>query len=214
MHISAAELETTVVKAVVGAGVTFGVANEIGRAALALSRQGMDAPTIIATALDKIDQKDAGTFVIEKARAGTFVPINGYLSAILAGPSICDLLASAQATITARFLDVPALVVAQLAARQLNAVADHKAGDFPSIYCANGQFAIAGNRISAWCRTADIEFSAHAPEESVDERQIHHAIDVDTIGWRRINEFAGRCLVPGSEESRLQDAGAGLVDED
>ena len=37
---------------------------------------------------------------------------------------------------------------------------------------------------------------------------------VDAVSWREICDLAARCLVSGSDESRLNDAGAGLIDED
>ena len=37
---------------------------------------------------------------------------------------------------------------------------------------------------------------------------------VDAVSWREICDLAARCLVSGSDKSRLNDAGAGFIDED
>ncbi|MBG04952.1 MAG: hypothetical protein CMM59_12860 [Rhodospirillaceae bacterium] len=214
MHISAAELETTVMKAAIGAGVASGIAIEIGKAAVALSDHGIDASTVIAIALKNLDRKDANGFAIDDARNGIFLPKAGYLSAILAGPSICDLLASGQNKIIARDLDVPILAVSLLAARRLGVNARHSAEDLPTATCANGRFTIAENQVSAWRHPGDIEFSLESPEGSIDQVRTARANEVDGENWLQITMFADRCLVSGSEESRLQDAGAGLIDED
>ena len=214
MHISAAELETTVMRAAIGAGVVYGIAIEIGKAAVALSDHGVDASTVIATALENLDRQDANGFAVDDACNGIFLPKARYLSAILAGPSICDLLASGQNKIIARNLDVPILVVSLLSVRHLGVNARHSADDQPTATCANGRFMFAENQVSAWRHPGDIEFSRGFLEGSTDQVRTAHAIEVDDENWLRITMFADRCLVSGSETSRLQEAGAGLTDED
>ena len=73
MHISAAELETTVMRAAIGAGVVYGIAIEIGKAAVALSDHGIDASTVIATALENLDRQDANGFAVDDACNGIFL---------------------------------------------------------------------------------------------------------------------------------------------
>ena len=163
MRISAAELETTVMKAAIGAGVVSGIAIEIGKAAVSLSDHGIDASAVIAIALENLDRQDANGFAVDDARNGIFLPKALYLSAILAGPSIADLLASGQDKIVARDLDVLILAVSLLAARHFDVNARHSADDQPTATCANGWFTIAENQISAWRHPGDIEFFAQVP---------------------------------------------------
>jgi hypothetical protein len=39
-------------------------------------------------------------------------------------------------------------------------------------------------------------------------------LKVDVDAWSELLGYAERCLVVGSEQSRLMEAGAGLIDED
>jgi hypothetical protein len=39
-------------------------------------------------------------------------------------------------------------------------------------------------------------------------------LKVDCNSWSELLSYAERCLVVGSEQSRLMEAGAGLIDED
>ena len=212
MHISAAELETTVMRAAIGAGVEYGIAIEIGKAAVALSDHGIDASTVIATALENLDRQDANGFAVDDACNGIFLSKARYLSAILAGSSIGDLLASGQDKIIARNLDVPILAVSLLAARHL----DVNAHTVPTI----SQPPLARTEGSRLPRTryrqrhpGDIEFSRGFLEGSTDQVRTatpskwmtkmasDHHVCRSVFGIRIRNVTAA-------------EAGAGLTDED
>ena len=149
MHISAAELETTVMRAATGAGVVYGTA-------LKSAKQPLRFPITVSmhdgdcNRIGKSRSTGCERFAVDDACNGIFLPKARYLSAILAGPSICDLLASGQNKIIARNLDVPILVVSLLAVRHLGVNARHSADDQPTATCANGRFVFAENQVSTW----------------------------------------------------------------
>lgn len=214
MHISAAELETIVKKAVIGAGAPYGTGKEIGTAALALSNQNIDPSPVVALVLEGLKGHEVGQFHLGDAIHGHFVPTGSHISTILAGPSICDLLASGQDTVITQSLDSPLLAIALIAARSLNAEIHDTAGNLQSVRCKDGEFSIAKEEISSWCHTADIKFCSLPDRGATKHKQTNRAIEVNDVCWQDIVNFAAKCLVSNSEASRVKDAGAGLVDED
>ena len=214
MHVSAAELETNIKTAVIGAGAPAGIGVEIGKAALALSHQNVDPSPIVALALENLKGSEAGQFHIEEAIHGYFVPTGSHISTILAGPSICDLLALGQDTVLAHALDSPLLAIALIAARSLNAEIHDTAGNLQPVRCENGKFNIVKEEIESWHNTADLKFCLRPEKIKAKQTQKNGAIEANDVCWQNIITIAAKCLVSNSEVSRLNDAGAGLVDED
>ena len=214
MHVSAAELEITVKTAVIGAGAPPGIGDEIGKAALTLYHQNVDPSPIVALALENLEGHDAGLFHQKKAIHGRFVPTTSQISAILAGPSICDLIALGRGTVFAQSLDSPLLAIALIAARFLNAEIHNTAGSLQSVRCEDGKFNIVKEEIESWHNTADVTFCLRSKRRTARQTQMHGAIEADDVCWRRIVTIADKCLVSNSEASRLNDAGAGLIDGD
>ena len=180
MRISAAELETTVMKAAIGAGVVSGIAIEIGKAAVSLSDHGIDASAVIATALENLDRQDANRFRWSTTRAAAFSfqkPCIYLPSWLALRYATCSRLGRIKSS--PRNLDVPILVVSLLAARHFDVNARHSADDQPTAACANGWFTIAENQISAWQHPGDIEFSRGFLEGSIDQVRTARAIEVD-----------------------------------
>ena len=68
--------------------------------------------------------------------------------------------------------------------------------------------------IESWYNTADLKFCLRPEKIKAKQTQKNGAIEANDVCWQSILTIAAECLVSNSEVSRLNDAGAGLVDED
>jgi hypothetical protein len=161
-------------------------------------------------------------------------PAGLLLSAIRAGPSVCDLVALATGTdiefapLTLTDVDIPSVILFEV----LAATADRDRG-LCVAWNAGG-----GSEIDAVCWRGTLVLIKGAPEDlhatdsaeitirlvmqepleqgfTVDQRIQREAVEIDDATWRRITTYADRLLVVASETSRLTGAGAGdVIDTD
>ena len=201
IDISDAELDVTLQKACVGVGLDLGTGIELGRAALTMRFAGIDPAPVFATALRKFGSGDA-------AEEGDFV------LAISDGPAVCDRFIAEGGSTSGLLVDYPLIVLALLSARG---------------YCGRMTMADCDDeavfRNHTLCLKEAVSSAALTPsrialrQESADKLIAKDTggcgfRGVDAVAWREICDLAARCLVSGSDESRLNDAGAGLIDED
>jgi hypothetical protein len=144
---------------------------------------------------------------------------------LLAAPSICDLLAlgAADGPITVRAVDVPIVVLMAVLSQTGDAshcirVAWRGPNEGSAICGGNGlRFEEVGGGMASGPADISIERLSASPERTPDrapERIFGEHVDVDDEAWRRLTGHADKCLVAGTEASRLTEAGAGLSDED
>lgn len=229
------EVEVTIRKAGVGAGLPHGVAVETGRAAAWLAGAGLPAFDICEPALSALlnGETSVGTarregcgWSIEPAATGLLCPCYG-------GVAAADLLNAGASPI--RIVDTmsPVLVIALLVV----------IGDAPPVFvftksesepAATNLIEVHGGtvRTAAGVRfdqglaaPANMQISVSAEPDAAQpgmaygtggslERALGEGTPVDPRIWERIEALAARTLVPASDVSRERGAGAGRIDSD
>lgn len=236
MHVSLSEIQTTVCKAAVAVGLPLGLGEDAGWAARRMMAIGVGSFAAFVDAIDTVDDGRSTGFDADRAIAGSFgpQPAGLLLSAIRAGPSVCDLVALATGTdiefapLTLTDVDIPSVILFEV----LAATADRDRG-LCVAWNAGG-----GSEIDAVCWRGTLVLIKGAPEDlhatdsaeitirlvmqepleqgfTVDQRIQREAVEIDDATWRRITTYADRLLVVASETSRLTGAGAGdVIDTD
>ncbi len=235
MHVSLSEVQTTVCKAAVAVGLPLGLGEDAGRAARWMMASGVGLLAAFVDALDAVDKGRSTGFDADRAIAGYFgpKPAGRLLSALRAGPSACDLVASAASTdmgygrITLTDVDVPIVILFEA----LVASADMDTGECVAwnadgggaieAVCWRGSLALIKGAPEGLLATGSAEITMHLVAReprvraiTVDQRIQRDAVEIDEATWRRVTTYADRLLVDAAETSRLTGAGAGVVDTD
>ncbi len=215
-QISLGEIDAMCRKAARGAGFSWGMAEEAGRAARLLACHGLPGAEAIAALLPLVD-----------AAVARFAPLpqqDGWTSDI---GELCPLCLGA--ALSDRAQDIagglrvetgpvlyPILVLPFLmaAGRDLGVVFALEGEEFAAWGAGAGPACSDWGALAALGRSAGISVF---PSEDVGAPQrprqaAAHPIQVDI--WRRLGSFAARTYAPATEESRLSGAGAGITDRD
>ena len=231
MRVSFSEIEVTLRKAALGAGIPLGLAEDFGRIGCWLATRRVNPLPSGLAALDAFDSGNSGAGeVVGTEQELTFAPKAGQsLSALYAGSSACDLLCVQRSAVQLRQVDAPLLVLvsAALASGEhslaIQVELPSSDGETAVACCDSGmvradaavleRFTVASaldmrliRTSSGQLRNYPVAFPAKAPDEVFTE-----GATVDETEWNRIEQYAKRMLVPASETSR---AGAGAVDID
>ncbi len=214
-RVSLAEIDAMGRKAARGAGFTWGMAEEAGRAARWLAAYGLPGPEALAAVLKKVDGAVARyaprpTGVAWQSEAGRLCPI-------AAGAALSD---RAQEIVEGTRFEVgpvvlPLLVVPFLsrAARDLGCQISMSGNGFRVVATPRGP---ACDSWDALCSARDaalsIALATAAPCLPLQAGSAACPVAVEL--WREIDAFAQRTYVPASEASRRTGAGAGLHDLD
>ncbi len=214
MMFSLNEVGTTAKKAARGAGHSWGMAEEAGRATRWLCAHGLDGCGSLASLLLKEDGAVQGDMA-PIALSDEWSAASGMLSALMAGAALSDsVLMLMPREIRMRSVALPMLLIpfAANAARQLKSPVNL---EWP------------GARITTDGMDVSVEAEAHALiAETVELVRIHQGgsllrpvskqtcISPLASDWDTLNYFAGRTYAPATEESRLLGAGAGTSDND
>ena len=233
MRVSFSEIEVTLRKAALGAGIPLGLAEDFGRIGCWLATRRVNPLPSGLAALDAFDSENSGAGeVVGTEQELTFAPKAGQsLSALYAGSSACDLLCVQRSAVQLRQVDAPLLVLvsAALASGEHSlaiqvalpssdgetAVTRCDSGmvcaelvvleQFRSAFALDMRLELAGSEHS---RNGPVVFPATPPDEVFTE-----GASVDEAEWSRVEQYAKRMLVPASETSRA-GAGAGEIDTD
>ncbi len=233
MRVSFSEIEVTLRKAALGAGIPLGLAEDFGRIGCWLATRRVNPLPSGLAALDAFDSENSGAGeVVGTEQELTLAPKAGQsLSALYAGSSACDLLCVQRSAVQLRQVDAPLLVLVSAAlasgehslAIQVElpssdgetAVACCDSGmvcaelgvleQFCSTFALDMRLELAGSKHS---RNRPAVFPATPPHEVFTE-----GASVEEAEWSRVEQYAKRMLVPASETSRA-GAGAGEIDTD
>ena len=229
------EVQTFVWQAAVAVGLPLGLGEDAGRAARSMVASGVGSFAAFVDALDAVDKGRSTGFDTDRAIGGNFCPkpASRLLSAMCAGPSACDLVASAASAqfrrgrITLIDVDAPIVIlfealVASGGMDQGQCVAWNAGGGGPiEAICWRGSLVLTKGAPEDLLATGSAEISMHlvAREPSkraivVDQRIQRDGAEIDEATWRRLAAYAERLLVATTETSRLTGAGAGVVDTD
>ena len=229
-------------RAGVGAGLSFGLAEDFGRSSIWLAVSGLDPARITSKTLKSLDEAQSSLRAsqTEIGAETVLTPSGGkQLSALFAGPSVCDMILEKKAVSdkTQHFVvekvDHPFLIAA--------AVGALKSGnweicwqDSAGILCkiligqhGNWKTSWEGNEIPQQYSPADVsvksaESSWFSSEKWIDKTTYSEKNRESVLesgvplyeSWLTIHKLFSRCLVPSTEESHKSGAGAGLVDTD
>lgn len=207
------EVEALAKRAVRGAGMSWGIAEEAAKATRWLCRNGIDGAGLLSALLDHIqgkteqDLRPAGTSGVWRAVDAA------HLCPFLAGAALSDCAAKLKgAPIAMQQVSFPALLLPFMAsaAAQLDCVL--------TLECDAGSASTDGNLLAL---TDDALLQAASADVVIrivgltgeTLSQVNRAIPAPEA-WDTLNTYAHNTYAPATEASRLAGAGAGLSDND
>ena len=233
VHISLSEIETTLRKAALGAGLSLGLGEEAGLAAKWMAINDIASLAAFADALDAVDSGRSVRFDADQAITGAFVASDGRrsLSALYAGPSACDLLEAAALSgddpgpVTMTAVDFPAVILCDALAisERINGgirlAWQMRDGKAVEVVCQGGHLDLEKGVSDDLAAPGPVDLSMALTDREPSTKQpasaaLANGITVEHACWSRLQAYAARCLVEASEASRLTGAGAGVVDID
>jgi hypothetical protein len=211
------EIEVMGKRAARGAGLSWGLAEEAGKAARWLAARALPGPEELADNLIGNDGKTHDELApvsldgVWRARAGR-------LSPLVCGAALCDLAAEIAAGREIEFgATAQPLLLAPYAAGVAKMTDTAVELSWPGVVMtfASGGVSIDGDHASLLARSAK-SVRCRRTETAVISVSADTASGraVDARTWHRLNELAQRTFAPATEESRLAGAGAGLTDND
>ena len=216
MTFSLNEIETMGKRAARGAGLSWGLAEEAGKAARWLTGRGMPGPEMLAELLARNDGKNPEELG-PVSTGGVWRSRSGWLCPLVAGAALCD---RAGEIAAGRIFELgptacPVLLAPYAAgAAALAGVSVGLSWLAVEIAVDEGTIRVEGTDADLVARSADavrcrrIEGVAVASAPSVRGRA------VDAGAWARLAGFERRTFAPATEASRLTGAGEGPVDKD
>lgn len=216
MNVSFNEIETLSKRAASGAGYSWGLADEAGKATRWLMAYGFPGVEILLEILRE-KQISSGVGATPVFADGIWQSQSGSLCPLVAGAILCDRAAQITEDNGIRFSSVhqPLALApyATIAARISNAVFELSWDNTIMMITAHDAAFTTGNAALEYHAIADVRC-----------RRVGHVIanpikrvtdcTVDGTAWPGLNEFAHRMFAPASEASRLAGAGAGITDND
>ncbi len=216
MNVSFNEVEVLSKRAARGAGLSWGMAEEAGKATRWLMAHGLPGLKIL---LDILEHNDglAGENTIPVSTDGAWRAPAGNLCPLTAGTILCD----RAREITDKHDINLGSVLQPLALAPFLATAARISGGVFELTWGDVVMVIEGREFSTTAANTYLT-SHHA--ESVRCRRVEQVVadpvkrvtncKVDKDAWARLNDYSHRTFAPASEASRLAGAGAGLTDND
>ena len=219
MKVSLNQIEQTARKAARGAGLAWGLADEVGRAMRWLHTYGLNGAALLAAHLDGDGGDDfGGPPAAPLALTGVWRAAAGPLDPLVTGASISDCIDA----MPRDGIQTAAIARPLLAAAFIGGAAESEGLAFEVTWrgcvlrCARGRVQVRGALDAALadcmhCRPAEPRAGAfrgpfRAPRLG--------ETTVDARAWSRLNRHARRTHVPATPASRQTGAGAGLRDND
>lgn len=214
MSYSLNEIEATAKKAARGAGYSWGMAEEAGKAVRWLCSKNFDGCEALSSLLETSKRVDLAT-----RRAQMIEDIwqceSNEMCPLLAGAALSDFAHKLrQGAITMMAVTSPLLLVpfAAAAARQLQSTITIS-WDGVSATTDGSDISVVGDfgsLASEMARCVEVGFGAELDQTLP---SISRAVP-DVTAWTLLCQFAHRTYAPATEESRLSGAGAGITDND
>ncbi len=246
MIVSLNEIEVNLRKAGTGAGLPYGLAEDLGRAAAWLAVSGFSSVALCVDALERLAAATVATPVFSKDEQGFWSATgadpseNQAMSSLYAGPAAGDLVCAAGAgkhpalQVDLAAIDNPLLFLAEVCALapirpdlSLRFICKTSGGDSVLAIWVGGEAMVAadtdrfdqacGMRLEILPVDDALNTQGLTKNDSYTERHriaAEQGVEVSGLDWRRVQDLVAETLVPASELSRLQGAGAGLRDND
>jgi hypothetical protein len=220
MIVSLNEVESLTLKACRGAGMSWGLAEEAGRAACGLAAHGLAWDRSLVSRLEhghlvaapSLSQQDNQQDIRPALAGGLLCPIH-------AGAALSDLL-SLELSLTLHSVIEPMWLL-PFAARRARSGGhvvlswDGGAIEFDAARLNLSEAALRGLCVGR----LDLLHAEMHPDDMPQHRigpacEPRDGIEVDAAAWDILQTWAARTYVPESQQSRLAGAGAGLTDND
>jgi hypothetical protein len=222
MSLSLNQIESTARKAVRGAGLYWGLAEDAGRAVSRLEMAGLPGMRWLVELLDKVDHQNPEVCRLE-CRNNTWHAANGLLSPLVAGPNLADWIYSPvriPGDAHWRLLGVvcPKLLIGYTSIAVLLSANPFRLGwGQTRVAVAPDHLQISGPLDHSG--PADVIVAAKQDTDISDQGAIRYsfkvaACEVDRCTLDVLESLAYRTYVEATESSRLSGAGAGLSDND
>ena len=215
MEFSLNETEGLCKRAARGAGLSWGLAEEAGKAARWLAAVGLPGPALLAAELEQVDGQRYDALA-PSAIEGMWAAPGGVMSPLIAGAALSDLaddIAAGRA-----FLLGPTsypLLLTPFVANAAKACGmtvmlgwqEVKMLIAPGGFSINGSKSYVQTQFTRWVRC--LRTSRRVAEET----PRLPCLTVDEAVWRHLESFAQRTFAPATEQSRRAGAGGAVGDD-
>jgi hypothetical protein len=210
MILSLNEIETTILKAARGAGMEWGLAEEVGQAARMLARAGVAFEAAMLHLLQAAPWRN--DFVIEGDALRPRDP-EAWLCPIRVGACLSDLADKPLKRVERVLCPLLLLPFAARLGRSIRVGAD---GPWLSLadHHARSRARELGDRSSERAATVEIAALETTTAKARETSPRQGGVAIDMGAWRQLQAFEARTYVPASRRSRLHGAGAGAIDND
>ena len=242
LYLSFNEIMFYFTRAAVGGGVPFGLAEDLGRAAIWIAASGIDPSGMASSAIKELECGHSSLKATLKEGKNEILltsQSSKKLSAIQAGAAVCDLISNKLEIqekiqcVVAEKVDSPFLVCAALGAANFNGWEISWTTNDDNLYsvliCADGSWKSSwkGKMIPEVIDAVDMKIiflnSRKDFLEKWEGKSFYSGNNKKILletgipvydSWSVIYSYFKRCLVPSTEESRRKGAGAGMIDKD
>lgn len=211
------ELESEARKAIRGAGLPWGLAEEGGKAVRWLAAHGIDPLPALADVLERHDRRERITSAFTMTETGRRTA-DAPLCPITLGAALCD---DADWLVTNTFVAGPVArplllapfvaAAARILGRPLQFEAEGRQIVLDRRGDPSGDLSMLGMSDAGEIRCTSM---ADRVSGSQGKAASTRGIETDPQAWQRIAAYGHRTYVLASERSRREGAGAGLIDND
>lgn len=218
IELSLGEIDVLVLKAYRGAGFSWGMAEEAGRASAWLARNGLPAAAFVDSLLKQIDGEDP-SLLTPSVKSGSWYPSGNPLCPVISGTALSDtgLLTLSKDPIQLGIVYSPGLLLPFISACASAACIniDLQSSSHSISMTKHGTLK-AGDFAFLSVDRADVILSTSSVAEAsiTSHTESHRRVPVSEEVFERLAKFAHRTYVPASEQSRTSGAGAGVTDND
>jgi len=215
MTCSLNQIDQTSRKAARGAGLSWGLSDDVGKAIRWLHTYELNGVSMLVALLDRYNHIRYEDLATESV-TGTWKAPQGVLSPLLAGASLSDCFDLPDADpVTTAVIAYPLL-----AAGFIGNIAQIEGQVFKltwpgvSLYCQRGGLRLDGTRQAVEIATAEFLCCQRSGSETTSRSPHIGEVSIESGIWRRLEQHAHRTYVEASDASRMAGAGAGLNDND
>ena len=221
------EIELMSRKAAHGGGLSWGIADEVGKAIRWLHVFGLDGVTALLAVLEQYNHQTARQYA-PQSLSGIWRAPKGILSPLLTGVSLCDCMALSQhQSVETEKIAYPLLTAGflgyYLLGRGLPGPTDLPKEQSIQIKWSKVTLDFHRNKLAVSGSKKDLETTVS--DQLVCKRELFSnrieltqpvigGVAVDEVRWERLQAYALNTCVEATEASRLAGAGAGLNDND